>query len=94
MNLSFKEIIEKNFDTINTCQSNEEKIKKLKTILEQHYTPYISMHDAKKQFNIETHILRYSIENEKIKTLKIGRRVLIKTSTVAPIIFSKNKNLF
>lgn len=81
-------------NTIKTCNSEEEKIEILKDILECNYSPYIPMFEAQKKFNIKKHTLVYSIETEKIKAIKIGRRVLIKTSTIASIIYSKNKNLF
>lgn len=89
-----KTILKKNSIQLNSCKSEADIIKLLETILEKNFTPYISMHDAEKNFNIKIHILRYSIESEKIKAIKIGRRTLLKTSTIAPIIFSKNKNLF
>ncbi|MGL5350469.1 MAG: hypothetical protein ACRDA0_07910 [Cetobacterium sp.] len=89
-----KSIIKENSINFNSCKSENEKIKILENILAEHFTPYISMHDAEKNFNIKIHILRYSINCEKIIAIKIGRRTLLKTSTLVPIIFSKNKNLF
>lgn len=88
---SLENIISQNISTIKKFKTSEQKIKFIENLLEKAFGKFISRHHISKKLNIKEHRYRYFLNNNSYPQFKIGKRVFIKTSVFASLIYNDYK---
>lgn len=88
---SLETIISQNISTIKKFKTSEEKIKFIEKLLEKNFGKFISRNHISTKLNIKEHRYRYFLNNSSYPQFKIGKRVFIKTSAFATLIYNDYK---
>ncbi|MDX8335931.1 hypothetical protein [Candidatus Cetobacterium colombiensis] len=91
--LSIEDLLISNSANFKKCKNKLDQIKQIEKILKQNYSPLFSKYYITKIFKIKKYKYEPSISSGKIPALKIGSRIFIKTTYLAPFILSEYKNI-
>lgn len=88
---SLEQIILENISTIKKFKTSEQKIKFIEKLLEKNFGKFISRNHISKKLNIKEHRYRYFLNNSSYSQFKIGKRIFIKTSAFAGLVYNDYK---
>ncbi len=88
---SLENIIFQNISTLKKFKTSEQKIKFIEKLLEKNFGKFISRNHISQKLNIKEHRYRYFLDNSSYSQFKIGKRIFIKTSVFANLIYNDYK---
>lgn len=80
-----------NIYAIKKLKTSEQKIKFIEKLLEKNFGKFISRNNISEKLNIKKHRYRYFLDNSFYPQIKIGKKIFIKTSSFAPLVYNDYK---
>lgn len=91
--LSLEALILKNLSVLKKCKTSEQKITLLEKILEENFGKFMPRNHIYEKLHIKIHRFRYFLDNSSYEHHKVGRRILVSTSSFAKLIYKDYKKI-